>query len=84
MPWSSSTSASHSQPKVASSDLGLAVEPAQQRDERVGVVGDPAREQFAAVLVQRRDMRALAMQVDADRIHPRASFVPGLNLTPEA
>jgi len=57
-------------------DLGLAVELAELRHERVGVVGDPAREQLAAVLVERRDVRALAMQIDADRIHPRASFDP--------
>jgi hypothetical protein len=63
-------------------DLGLAVEPAEQRHERVGVVGDPAREQLAAVLVERRHVRALAMQVDADRIHPRASFDPDFKLRP--
>jgi hypothetical protein len=57
-------------------DLGLAVEFAQQRHERVGLVDDPARQQLAAVLVDRRHVGALAMQIDADRIHPRASFNP--------
>jgi len=57
-------------------DLGLAVELAEQRHERVAVILDPAREQLPAPLVERRDVRALAMQVDADRIHPWASFDP--------
>jgi hypothetical protein len=42
-------------------DLGLAVELAEQRHERVGVVDDPAREQLAAMLVERRDVRPLAV-----------------------
>jgi len=66
------------------SDLGLAVDPPEQRHERVGVVGDPAREQLAAVLVEGRDLRALAVQVDADRIHPWASLDPDFQLRPEA
>jgi hypothetical protein len=37
-------------------DLGLAVELAEQRHERIGVVDDPAREQLAAALVERRDV----------------------------
>jgi hypothetical protein len=47
--------------------------PSKQTDG--GVVDDPPREQLAAVLVERRHVRPLAMQVDPDRIHRWASFV---------
>src|SRR5215216_5064469 len=40
------------------------------------MVDDPAREQLTPALVESRDVRALAMQVDADRIHRWASFDP--------
>jgi hypothetical protein len=51
----------------------------QQRQERLRVVDDPPRQQLLARLVDDRDMRALAVQVDADRMHPWASLHPGFH-----
>jgi hypothetical protein len=57
-------------------DPGLAVDLRQQLEERGGIVVDPARENLPPLLVERRDVRAPLVQVDADRIHPWASFDP--------
>ena len=37
-------------------DLGLAVDPRQQLEEGLGVVCDPARDQFAAVVIEHRHL----------------------------
>lgn len=65
-------------------NLGLAVDPRQQLEERLGVVDDPPREQLRAVVSKHRYVRALAMQVDADRIHLWASSDPGNSARPTA
>jgi hypothetical protein len=52
--------------------------------EHVVVRAIGAKEQLAAVLVERSHVRALAMQVDADRIHRWASFVPDFKARPMA
>jgi hypothetical protein len=49
------------------------------------IVDDPAREQLPPVLVQRRDMRALAVQVDTDpaTIRHQGLLRPGLQIAPD-
>ena len=44
------------------------------------VVDDPSRQDPVAGLVDDRDVRALAMQIDTDRIHPWVSSHPDLNV----
>jgi len=66
------------------SNPGLAVDLPEQLQEGLRVVVDPAREQPAAVLRDDRDLGAPLVQVDADRIHPWASFDPDFQLRPEA
>ena len=56
----------------------------QQRQERLRVVDDSPRQQLHARLVERRDVRALAMQIDTDRIHLWASPVGGYQCAPRA
>jgi hypothetical protein len=56
---------------------GLAIDPRQQLQKRLRVVDDPARQHLGAIRVDHGDVRALAMQVDADRIHLWASSDPG-------
>jgi hypothetical protein len=65
-------------------DLGFAVDPRQQLEEHLRVVDDPARQKLTAALVNHGDVRALAMQVDADRIHLWASSDPGNQCAPRA
>jgi hypothetical protein len=63
-------------------NVGLAADLGQQRKERPRVVDDPPRQDLVAGLVEDRDVRALAMQVDTDRIHPWASSHPDLSVRP--
>jgi transposase len=49
-------------------NVGLAADLGQQRKERPRVVDDPSRQDLVAGLVEDRDVRALAMQVDT--AHP--------------
>src|SRR6266540_3419337 len=50
-------------------DLQLAAELGQDRLQRLRVVRDSAREQLPALLVEGGDLRALAMEIDADVDH---------------
>jgi hypothetical protein len=65
-------------------DPGLAVDSLQQLQEDGGVVDDSARKHLSAVRVDHRDVGALAMQVDTDRIHRWASSDPGNSVRPRA
>jgi hypothetical protein len=56
----------------------------EQRQERLRVVENPPRQQLRAVVVDHGDVRTLAVQVDADRMHPWASPGPGFECAPEA
>jgi hypothetical protein len=49
-----------------------------------GVVDDSTRQQLRAVRVDHRDVRALAVQVDADGIHLWVSSDPGNSVRPTA
>jgi hypothetical protein len=64
-------------------DPGVAVELGQQLDEGLRIVDDPARKEKLPLIADHGDVRALAMQVDADRIHSWASSSPG-SYAPEA
>jgi hypothetical protein len=68
-PSASSSSASHSQPYVASSPSS---------SSRIGcsarLVRDPPREQLPSLLVERRDLRPHPMQIDPDVDHGWATF----------
>jgi len=55
---------------------------AEQLAEALGVVDQPPRQQLLAALVNHRDMRALAMQVNPDVHHAWASFGPGTQRAP--
>jgi hypothetical protein len=57
---------------------------AEQLAKQPGIVDQPAREQLPAVIVNDRDVRALAMQVDSDVNHAWASFGPGTQRAPGA
>jgi hypothetical protein len=57
---------------------------AEQLAESLGIVDEPAREQLLAALVDDRDMRALAVQVDSDVNHAWASFARGTQCAPGA
>ena len=50
-------------------NLQLAAQLGQDRLQRLRLVHDPPREQLRPLRVQRRDLRALAVQVDADVDH---------------
>jgi hypothetical protein len=60
-------------------DLGLAVDLRQQLEERGRVVRDPPRQQLAALIVEHRNLRARAVQIDtrpSNNQPSKASFVP--------
>lgn len=65
-------------------EASVLTELAEQFTEALGVVDQPAREQLLAGLVDDRDVRALAVQLDSDVNHAWASFGPGTQHAPGA
>lgn len=63
---------------------GVRTQLVEQFAEQLGIVDEPAREQLPAVLVNDRDVRALAMQVDSDVNNAWASFGPRTQRAPGA
>jgi hypothetical protein len=63
-------------------DLRLALQLPKELQEGGGIVLDPPRDDLVALPVDGCEVRAAAMQVDTDRIHPWASFDPGFSLRP--
>jgi hypothetical protein len=63
---------------------GVLAELGQQPAKHLRIVREPPRQSLAAVLLDNGDMRALAMQVDPDVHHARASLGPGTQHAPGA
>ena len=64
-------------------DPALALDFGQQRQDRRPIVDEASRAQLAALIVEHCHVRALAMQVDADRMHAWASLRSRVDMHPE-
>jgi hypothetical protein len=62
-------------------DPRLALQAGEQLEERLAVVDDPPRQRQLALPVDHRDLRAVAVQANPDRIHVWASFGPDFDNT---
>src|SRR6266581_4446181 len=60
-------------------DLQLTAELGQDRLQRLRLVRDPAREQLLTLLVEGGDLRALAVEIDANVDHLFLGLLPGLD-----